>query len=190
MTRIEYSPTQINKLRKMFADSLLIQGYCNRIINKNHCFTSFCFDDVYGIICEFYDHTSLYNAVCAQDQTICDYLCKHGIVYNITPLRRAIEIGNIELVNIILPHTIYSNYFLYDVTHVRKCDVVAPNNVLMSICIDKIMDNVDRNKYMDIIMVLLEANLSPNTVSEKHNASLLHCGCKTNDFEFIRLLTT
>eukprot|EP01084_Bolivina_argentea_P178104 307899_1 len=110
--------TYENYLKNLFVDSLFINGYLSEIV-RNGQFSCFKFDDIYGVICIFYGVISLYNAVCIQDKEICRFILRTRWNYaseiddttsipyrrnKTTPLIKAVLIGNIDLINIILPH--------------------------------------------------------------------------------------
>eukprot|EP01084_Bolivina_argentea_P078494 142450_1 len=174
-------------LMKFFVNSLFIQGYVCDINTQTN---------IYETICLFYGIHSLLNAVSITDTEICKYICKHYIDIDndiTTALIKATNIGDTDIINILLPYYLDS----FDFEQIKSVSLITYNsfqnnnkisNPLISICIDKLMDNIQVDKYMKITKLLLKSNFSPNTLSEQHNASLLHYACLRNDFKFIKLL--
>lgn len=113
----------INTLRKLFINSLFIQGYLASIIGDNKSRNN-DYDPIYGVICEYFGIKSRLNAVMIQDNDIVSLLYENNIddtenkvenspntpatyILNpnkklLAPMLLAIDNANIQIINTIL----------------------------------------------------------------------------------------
>ena len=210
-------PTKVlNPLRKLFVKSSFIQGYLGSI-SQNITSTNIDidFDPIYGVICDFYGIISLYNAVQIQSNQIVKYLYNNkmqpkpitindelddGEKNTENCLLLAINNGNIQIVRTIIDYDYqllsrYTNKPIpnYPPFNYQQSSFLSQTcNPLISLCIDKLFEHKSNHeqsmKYMEITKVLLDHKISPNGLSQKANASLLHYACLKQDFEFIKSL--